>query len=694
MKKSIIALILSMVCVFGACEIPGLTSTDSALNSGTVNSQESVSNSQNGMEDDKDSSVGGSDEDSGSDGTSDGDTSMDSGSDDNDDNDDNDDTNNDSSSGSNDDDNDTKVEHVDANDDERCDDCGISVVATFDIFGINDLHGKFSDTDTQPGVDELTTYLKNAKAENENTIFLSSGDMWQGSSESNLTKGLIVTDWMSQMGFSSMTLGNHEYDWGEEYVINNAELANFPFLALNIFENATNQLVDYCQPSVLVEKGEVTIGIIGAIGDCYSSISGDKVQDIYFKTGSALTNLVQAEAESLRAQGADFIIYSIHDGYGSSSSGNISDSQLRSYYDIALSDYVDLVFEGHTHQRYVVKDSKGVYHLQDGGDNDGISHAQVRINFANENASVESANFVSTSAYSSLQGDPLVNNLLVKYEDEIVNASRVLGNNNKVRNSTEILTKVAELYYETGMERWGEDYDIVLGGGFLSARSPYNIYAGEVLYGDLMSVLPFDNQLVLCSISGSKLRSQFFETSNGNYYISYGDYGASVKNNIKNNATYYVVTDTYSSQYAPNGLTEVARYDETTFARDLLAKFIEDGGWGAPLMGPIILTSIPDALAIGQKLANNAETAEVYYIKGEIISINSSFYGNMTIQDEVGNRLYVYGTWDKTGSTRYGEMTNPPQVGDKVVLVGAIKNYGGTIEMIDGRFYDIIWLPE
>ena len=686
MKKSIIALILSMVCVFGACEIPGFTSTDSALNSGMVNSQESVYNSQNSEDNDKDSSVGGSDEDSSNDSASDDDTSIDSGSGDNDDS--SGDSSNDSSDSGNDDDNDSKVEHVDANDDERCDDCGISVVATFDIFGINDLHGKFSDTDTQPGVDELTTYLKNARAENENTIFLSSGDMWQGSSESNLTKGLIVTDWMSQLGFSSMTLGNHEYDWGEEYVINNAELANFPFLALNIYENATNQLVDYCQPSVLVEKGEVTIGIIGAIGDCYSSISGDKVQDIYFKTGSALTNLVKAEAESLRAQGADFIIYSIHDGYGSSSSGSISDSQLRSYYDIALSDYVDLVFEGHTHQRYVVKDSKGVYHLQDGGDNDGISHAQVRINFANENASVESANFVSTSAYSSLQGDPLVNELLVKYEDEIVKAGRVLGNNSKVRNSTEILTKVAELYYATGMERWGEDYDIVLGGGFLSARSPYNIYAGEVLYGDLMSVLPFDNQLVLCSISGSKLRSQFFETSNGNYYISYGDYGASVKNNIKDNATYYVVTDTYSSQYAPNGLTEVARYDETTFARDLLAKFIEDGGWGAPT-GPITLTSIPDALAIGQKLANNAETAEVYYIKGEIISINSSFYGNMTIQDEAGNTLYIYGTWDKTGSTRYGNMTNPPQVGDTVVLVGAIKNYGGTIEMINGCFHSV-----
>jgi 2',3'-cyclic-nucleotide 2'-phosphodiesterase (5'-nucleotidase family) len=279
--------------------------------------------------------------------------------------------------------------------------------------------------------------------------------------------------------------------------------------------------------------------------------------------------------------------------------------------------------------------------------------------------------------------------LLAKYEDEIAKASKLLGTNDKVRGSDEILQKVADLYYEAGVERWGDDYDIVLGGGFMSARSPYNIYAGDVLYGDLMSVLPFDNQLVLCAISGAKLRSRFFETDNDRYYISYGDYGASVKNSIVSSKTYYVVTDTYSSQYDSNGLTEIARYDETTFGRDLLAKFVEEGGWGAPA-GQINLTTIPEALAIGSKLANNAETEKVYYIEGEIVSITSpDLYGNMTIKDKDGNTLYIYGTWDKTGANRYGNMSNPPQVGDKVVLVGTIKNYNGTIEMMNGRFYSV-----
>jgi 2',3'-cyclic-nucleotide 2'-phosphodiesterase (5'-nucleotidase family) len=326
-----------------------------------------------------------------------------------------------------------------------------------------------------------------------------------------------------------------------------------------------------------VTVGEAKIGVIGAIGDCYSSISSDKVTDIYFKTGSELTTLVKNEANSLRSQGADFIVYTIHDGHGRSSSGNITDAMLSGYYDIALSDYVNLVFEGHTHQTYSLKDSKGVYHLQDGGDNDGISHAQVKINIANETATTQKAEFVSTSVYSGLADDPLVGELLEKYKNQISNAEKLLGFNDKTRNSTEILNKTAELYYQTGMERWGDDYDIVLGGGFMTVRSPGYLHSGTVTYADLEAILPFDNQIVLCSIRGRDLVNKFLNTSNSNYFIYCGDYGNSIKNNIDYNATYYVITDTYSSQYTYNNLTEVARYDETTFARDLLAEYIKAG---------------------------------------------------------------------------------------------------------------------
>ena len=152
-------------------------------------------------------------------------------------------------------------DHKDKNNDEICDYCGENVVASFNIFAINDLHGMYCDTDNQPGVDELTTYLKNYQS-TSNTIVLSSGDMWQGSTESNNTKGKLATEWLNYVDCSSMTLGNHEFDWSTEKIRTNAQLANFPFLAINVFDRTTNKRVDYCEASVVVRSSAQSVTAI------------------------------------------------------------------------------------------------------------------------------------------------------------------------------------------------------------------------------------------------------------------------------------------------------------------------------------------------------------------------------------------------------------------------------------------------
>lgn len=472
--------------------------------------------------------------------------------------------------------------HADFDDNGKCDICNISVIVFIDFYTINDLHGKFNDSDSNIGVDELTTYLKNTSKTDDYTVFLSSGDMWQGSSESNLTKGFIITDWLNELDFVSHTLGNHEYDWGEEFIQNNKEISEFPFLAINIYNRSTGKRVDYCQPSIVIERNGIQIGIIGAMGDCYSSISSDKTGNVYFKVGNELTELVKEESQRLRSLGVDFIVYSIHDGYDQTKSSvtNVTKSQLSSYYDTELSNgYVDLVFEAHTHQSYVLIDEYGVYHLQGGGDNKGITHVEIAINSVTYTTLVTDASYVKSSSYSYLAGDPLRDQLLEKYKDDIAKGDEVLGSISSTKYSSTITKKVAELYYLKGLELWGDQYSIVLGGGYLKTRSPYEISSGTVKYSDLQTILPFDNQIVLCSIKGSDLLSKFFETSNSNYQIYYGSYGESVKNNINPNATYYIITDTYTSSYSYNNLTEVARLDDEIFARDLLADYIKNGGW-------------------------------------------------------------------------------------------------------------------
>lgn len=478
---------------------------------------------------------------------------------------------------------DTCTKHIDEDNNTVCDLCSNTVFVYFDFYAINDLHGKLADGSNHPGVDELTTYLKEAKKKDENAIILSTGDMWQGASESNLTNGLIMTEWMNELGFAGMTLGNHEYDWGREAIEENHAMAEFPFLAINIYDHETNQLVDYCTPSVVVEGDGIQIGIIGAIGDCYSSIAVDKCRDVYFKTGRELTSLVKKEADRLRSEGVDFIVYTIHDGFESTRNGTVTPvtgAQISSYYDVSLSDgYIDLVFEAHTHQGYMLQDEYGVYHLQNRGDNKGgISHVEIAINTVTDASSVRLAELVSTSKYDDMDDDPIVEDLLDKYDEQISIANQIVGYNSRRRSGDEMRQLIADLYYQAAIERWGNEYDIVLGGGFISVRSPNHLAAGDVTYSMLQSLFPFDNRLTLCSVKGRDLWKKFMNTDNSNYFIAYGDYGAELYNNIDMNATYYIVTDSYSAYYSPNKLTVVAEYDEGVYARDLVAAYMNDGG--------------------------------------------------------------------------------------------------------------------
>ncbi len=565
--------------------------------------------------------------------------------------------------------------HLDNNNNDYCDLCNEYVVVVLDFYAFNDLHGKFCDTDTQPGVDEIGTYFENMSQSDDNMILLSSGDMWQGSAESTLSFGRILVEWMNALGFVSMTLGNHEFDWGEDVIRDNLLIAEFPFLAINIYDSTTDKLVDYCTPSIMIERDGIQIGIIGAIGDCYSSIASDMVENVYFKVGDQLTNLVKAESERLRSLGADIIVYSLHDGTAG--------------YDVSLSNgYVDVVFEGHTHSNYTKADSYGVYHVQSGGENNGISHVEIAVNSANGNKKVNKAGVIQNTQYADLPDHDETEEIEDKYHEIIDYAYADLGYVSRPYSDNQIEDFVAQLYLEAGIKKWGDAYDIVLGGGFLRTRTPYDLTAGTKKYADLLSLFPFNNKLVLCSVTGSNLKSKFINSTSSDYHVALSDYGSSIS--ISNNATYYIIVDSYTAVYAPNRLTIVDYYDDTTYARDLLAEALIEGRLNneGDNAGDndnnnhedYTLTSIPDVLAIGNKLSVGQSTSEYYYVKGTVVSIENTTYGNMYIEDENGNKLYVYGVNDLNGN-RYSYMANKPRVGDTVVLYSVIYRY--TVSIVE-----------
>ena len=238
---------------------------------------------------------------------------------------------------------------------------------------------------------------------------------------------------------------------------------------------------------------------------------------------------------------------------------------------------MDLVFEADSHFWYVLEDRQGVYHLQAGGNNEGLSYASVMIDKSSGEHYIINAELLAAGKYSYMEDDPLPAQLLEEYAAELEPVTTILGRNGQYRNSGKICQLVADLYCAEGVEKWGKEYDIVLGGGYISCRSPWYLPVGDVTYSQLFSLLPFDNQITLCSIQGRDLLDKFLETDNDAYYIKTTAFGDRIRNTIDPDGTYYVVTDSYSAYYAYNNMTVIDVYDPNVFARDLIAEQIAKG---------------------------------------------------------------------------------------------------------------------
>lgn len=454
---------------------------------------------------------------------------------------------------------------------------------TIQVISTNDIHGQVKNKDGYPGLANLTKKFKDiASKEDQYNIFIDQGDLYQGTAEAGLSNGHNMSDFLIQNGFESSTLGNHEFDWGEDRIREWDEYLPIPFLANNIRYTSTNLSPSYVEPYKLVSRNGVKIGIIGSIGDVYSSISSSKVKGITFLTGSSLTAQIKKDSETLKELGADFIILSIHDGGYEETSGVSS----LSYYDInSLSGtYVDLVLEAHTHQQYKFYDSKGVWHVQNGGNGSSISVSKLNCTFSESTNDYDvSISTDSSSVYqyygstlTSLGEDNVMREIDTWYDAYKygVEQSEVVGQNVPYISSSSIKSKLAELYFQVGNQYATSSQKPVLGGGYMSTRTPYDIEEGEVKYGDIFNLLPFDNDIVLCSISGYYLKSRFINTSNTSYYTYY----TIDPTQIYDSETYYIITDSYSSDYTYNKLTVVKNFTieyNVGYARDLYADYLK-----------------------------------------------------------------------------------------------------------------------
>ena len=131
---------------------------------------------------------------------------------------------------------------------------------------VNDLHGAL--LRQQNAIGQIWCVIL-ADSNVENSLFIAGGDMLQGQVISNYFEGASTIDILNQMNLDAFVIGNHEFDWGLQTVLQyfngeNKDLqAKYPLLGANVIEKESGQIPNGIKPYVIVEKGGYKIAIIG-----------------------------------------------------------------------------------------------------------------------------------------------------------------------------------------------------------------------------------------------------------------------------------------------------------------------------------------------------------------------------------------------------------------------------------------------
>ncbi|MFA5543396.1 MAG: bifunctional UDP-sugar hydrolase/5'-nucleotidase [Bacilli bacterium] len=363
---------------------------------------------------------------------------------------------------------------------------------TLTIFALNDFHGRIYDDNG--GISKIGNYIIEEKNKRpDRTVVVASGDMFQGTAFSNLTEGEIVVDLMNEIGFDAMTIGNHEFDWGIDKLIELKERANFPFLSANIFTKEDSKLVNWADPYTVVEKGGLKIGIIGLIGSKLTdSISPSIVEPYEFQQELPI---IKEYAKILRNElDCTIVILSVHDDT-TSINQNIAD--------LTGDEQIDAVFNGHTHNNYhgEILGADGIMmpYVQSSSSGKFIGKITLELN---ENSKVVNGSSYNVRVSSTLSSENVKLNAIIDeyYEEFGPIIDEVIGTSGKRISNVDAQRWAADVlkYYTDA------DVAIINTGGIRADAFP--ILDGQAItFGKVWEIMPFDNVVKVADMTVENL---------------------------------------------------------------------------------------------------------------------------------------------------------------------------------------------
>ncbi len=369
------------------------------------------------------------------------------------------------------------------------------------------------------GLPARATLIKGIKKENENVLLLDAGDLNTGRAESNLFRAKPDIIGYNYIGYDAMALGNHEFDHPLDVLRMQMAWAKFPFLSANIRVPGGKYLA---RPYIIKAFKGFKVAVLGLTTTETRGIANPQNIDglIFLDEVETARNLVP----ELRRQ-ADLVIALVH--LGIYPSWNRGSKRLANEVE-----GIDLIVDGHTHTRL---DAPIVVKHKASGRRTLIVQAwkwgllMGRVDLWFQDSKIRDYRFRAIPvnlktvhkrahgrrAYrfvgSEVKEDRRLLAMLKPYADEVkARLSEVIGYAERpflYRYARRKETPLGDLVADSMLwftRRLGVDFAIQNGGGIRD-----NLEPGPITMRDIYDILPFENTVVVLSLTGKDIEAVF-----------------------------------------------------------------------------------------------------------------------------------------------------------------------------------------
>ncbi|CAI49386.2 5'-nucleotidase family hydrolase [Natronomonas pharaonis DSM 2160] len=321
----------------------------------------------------------------------------------------------------------------------------------------------------------------------ERTLVCGTGDNIAPGVVPLVADGEQALDFFAAAGPDLETFGNHDFDFGPDRLRDIVARSPQQWLSANVYED--DEPFAGVAPWTVVTVGESTVGCFGLTDPTTPSV-GDPDRDIEFRDPIPAA---REAVSALKGRGVDYVVALSHLGR--------ADDRLAAAVDI------DVILGGHVHSERV-EHVAGTVCVRPGSGGGTLLEVDPETGAVTRHAVADGPVDVDLEAtYRQRLAAAGLDSVVAHVEEPI---HRTDGE--AFRGESRIGNFVADAYRWAAEREFGIDYPVVglQNSGGIRTGPPLS---GPVTVADLISLVPFDEPLVVAELTGAELRAVFQEAA-------------------------------------------------------------------------------------------------------------------------------------------------------------------------------------